>query len=98
MEATERQPHEAHAKQPAPEEKYTPEKFTMLARLSLTFCDMVIMCAPAFAAGSRGARVLAAAHNVRPHLVGILAAKTSQSAPADVPSDHAQSTEGDQPT
>lgn len=98
MEATERQPHEAHAKQPAPEEKYTPEKFATLAQLALAFCDMVIVCAPAFAEGSRGARVLAAAYNARPHLVGMLAAKTSPSAPADAPSDHAQSTEGEHHT
>lgn len=91
------QPDETRDKRPAPEEEHAAKEFATLAQLALAFCDMTIMCAPMFAEGSRGARVLATAHNVRPRLA-MLAAKTSQSAPADVPSDHAQSTEGDQPT
>ena len=80
---------ETQAKRPAPEEVYTPEKFATLAQLALEFCDMVIMCAPAFAGGSRGARVLTSAHQVRPLLVGMLAAKASQPAQTDTPSNHA---------
>ena len=95
---TQNQPDETNSKQPAPEEKFTPELLIPLAKLALDLCDVVVMCAPPFADGSHGARVVAVAHNVRPRLVGMLAAKTSQSAPADAPSDHAQSTQGDQPT
>ena len=42
--------------------------------LTLQFCDMVLITAPAFAEGSQGARVVALAHDVRPRLVRMLAA------------------------
>lgn len=46
-----------------------------LLALALQFCDMALLTAPAFAEGSRGARVVAAARAWRPKLAAMLAAE-----------------------
>ena len=73
----------------------TVENLAVLAKVALRLCDMVVMCAPPFAAGSLGAQTVAMARDVRPRLVGMVAAferKAQKPAPApqkafDAPAD-----------
>ncbi len=55
-----------------------PEKFAALAEIAAQLCEVVVMCAPAFGAGSRGAEIVAMAYNVRPKLAEMLAGLKSQ--------------------
>lgn len=52
----------------------TPESLAALAKIATRMCDMVIICAPTFAAGSYGAKTVEMAHAMRPRLVGMIAA------------------------
>ena len=56
------------------ENEATPENLVALAKIAIRMSDMVIICAPAFAAGSQGAQTVAMAHDIRARLVGIVTA------------------------
>ena len=49
--------------------EFTAEQFEALNGLALSFCELLIVCAPPFAAGSHGGKVVADAIAVRPHLL-----------------------------
>ena len=83
---TQNQPDETNAKQPAPEEKFTPELLITLAKLTLDLCDVVVMCAPQFANSSRGAAIVNRAYSLRPKLAEMVEAGMAKRKPATEPS------------
>ena len=58
--------------EPKNENEITPEKFAALAGVALQLCDLALMCAPAFAEGSQGARTVELARVARPNLAAIV--------------------------
>lgn len=60
------------AKEPKNKNEITPEQFAALAGVALQLCDLALMCAPAFAAGSQGAQTVELARVSRPNLAAIV--------------------------
>ena len=52
--------------------KITAENLEVLAKITIQLCDVVTICAPPFAPGSRGAKTVAMARDIRPRLVAML--------------------------
>lgn len=63
---------EEKGKENGKEAKISPDKFAALAQIAAQLCEVVVMCAPAFGAGSRGAEIVAMAVEVRPRLAELL--------------------------
>ena len=69
---------EENGKDNGKEAEIGPEKFAALAEIAAQLCDVVLMCAPAFAPNSRGAQIVAMAADVQPRLAEMLASMAKE--------------------